>query len=415
MKRLFQEKAFTYILFIACFQIILSYAIVYEWKLGRLKADLSAYATRVAQDLTYREGKWDTTAYLSDPLTPHPSGSSGFVQPLYILSIDGFVIERSNPVTGYLDSSDTKHLLTFQRVATLDSITNERWRVQSKPIAMEGMPAGVVTAAYFNPDATSLSEIDQKIASDSSRLLGIITQGKNRELDVSAVDIRHVNYDISFEIVDRYNKVLINNGRTPSFIDRSYVIDEIHAPAYSIIRSPKTREAFLLHRRVLYANSQPVGLIVTGFRMNDVYDMLNAYLVVSLLTAVATLLPIVYLALTKLKKQIPVSVSKTAIKHISFNRSSGELKINETMLVLPYASNQYYLLDAIFAHPKKRWEHDELLEKLGEDTNDTANRTVYDTMLAVNRKAGIKLIEYKDKTYRFNPSFLIHLQSVKAR
>lgn len=33
---------------------------------------------RVEEGLSYRNGSWDTTRYISDPNTPHPSGSNGF-------------------------------------------------------------------------------------------------------------------------------------------------------------------------------------------------------------------------------------------------------------------------------------------------------------------------------------------------
>ena len=84
--------------------------------------------------------------------------------------------------------------------------------------------------------------------------------------------------------------------------------------------------------------------------------------------------------------------------------------INDTVVQVPYATNQYELADAVFSQPTKRWELDELLEKFG-DTEDFGNwRKVYDATLALNKRTGLKIVVYKDKTFRFNPELVSHLK-----
>jgi DNA-binding response OmpR family regulator len=80
--------------------------------------------------------------------------------------------------------------------------------------------------------------------------------------------------------------------------------------------------------------------------------------------------------------------------------------MNEQIIQIPYASNQYYIMTALFSNPKKRWEQDEILEKFGEVESEEGWRKVYDAHLAINRKVGFKLIDYRDKLFRINPEYL---------
>ena len=50
------------------------------------------------------------------------------------------------------------------------------------------------------------------------------------------------------------------------------------------------------------------------------------------------------------------------VKSIRFDHDKSHLIIDDQTLSISYASNQFYLLDALFSNPKKRWENDELLE-----------------------------------------------------
>jgi len=409
MKRRLGQKAFLYIFFIICFQTILSYTLVYELTVSKLKSDLAGYARRVEQDLNFNNGKWDLSHYLADPLTPHPTGSSGFIRPLYIASTEGFVIERSNPISGLLDASDMKHLLQFQTIQTLTTVTNEKWRVLSKPVILNNTTIGVITASYFSPDPNNLAQIDTKLFTTLENVNMLLKiDPRTGLIDPGAVDIRRINYDVSFEVVNRYNKTLINNGRTPSFIDTSYLIDEIGNKPYTVLADKRTGEPFLIHRLIMLSNNQPIGLIVTADSMKNVFSLLNTYLLISVLSTLGIIVPLGYITLKTFEREI-TGDKGPSIKSIDFDKKKSTLTIDATTIQIPYASNQYYILDALFSNSRKRWENDELLEKLGEEEMGNS-RVVYDAMIAVNKKANIKLIDYQDRTYKINPSYLKQLQ-----
>jgi hypothetical protein len=83
--------------------------------------------------------------------------------------------------------------------------------------------------------------------------------------------------------------------------------------------------------------------------------------------------------------------------------------VDDVAYPIAFATNQYYLCEALFAFPKKRWETDELLDRFGSDVENKNSRTLYDTVLALNRKFLWRLISYKDKTYQLNPELIDRL------
>src|SRR5581483_9497719 len=95
------------------FQIFLGYIFIREFILSQTKKQLNEFTHRVVSDLSYKNGTFDTSLYTADPKTPHPNGSSGFTSPLYIITTNGFVIERTHPINGFLDASDYKKSLSF--------------------------------------------------------------------------------------------------------------------------------------------------------------------------------------------------------------------------------------------------------------------------------------------------------------
>src|SRR6185503_16008359 len=74
--------------------------------------ELTESIQRIQEDIQYSNGKWDMHRYNADPDVPESS-------PLYIVSTDGFIVDRWKPVHGYLDISDIKHLLTYQTPQTI--------------------------------------------------------------------------------------------------------------------------------------------------------------------------------------------------------------------------------------------------------------------------------------------------------
>lgn len=111
-------------------------------------------------------------------------------------------------------------------------------------------------------------------------------------------------------------------------------------------------------------------------------------------------------------EKIKNEVKKSYFSQVCFDKEKSELKIDGKPTPIPYSSNQYYLCEALFGNPKKRWENDELLEKFGVNTdlsNAKIKRQPYDAMIAINKKIARlspDLIQYKNKTFQINPKYL---------
>src|SRR5438105_565827 len=112
-------KVFLSLAFLFVLQISLGHFLIKSFSIDDTKKSLDVLTARIQNDLKYKNKSWDTRMYAADPYTPHPTGSSGFTTPLYILATDGFVIERNQPINGYLDSSDFKHILSFKSPQTI--------------------------------------------------------------------------------------------------------------------------------------------------------------------------------------------------------------------------------------------------------------------------------------------------------
>ncbi len=391
------------------------------FSLQQTRSELNDFTKRVAQGLSYQNGKWDTTKYTSDPETPHPSGSSGFSTPLYIIAADGFVIERNAPIPGILDSSDFSHLMEFQQAQTISVVTNEQWRIMSRPLVHNGKTIGVIVGALYHPERFVPNVSDSKLLSTINYLEKAVPIN-NGVIDVSNVDVRGVDYDISFEIVSNFNKVLLNNGRMPTFIDKSYVYAELNANnTAKIVRDSQKNTSFMIAKQTIYdSENNPVGIIIAGKSIGFIYlvfmqalpyvlgfmllsTLISIYLVQNLIKGVIQQI-ITYYEKSKQEKHLPNT--------LDFDRKTGKLIIGNQTIDIPLDSNQYYFCKAIFSNVKKRWELDELLEQFGDDPSSDNWRKVYDTMTVLNKKTAqylpVKLIELKEKTYILNPD-LHHL------
>jgi len=379
-----------------------------------IKKSLYNISSRIKNDLRYiNNNQWDTDLYDSDPETPHPAGSSGYSKSLYVITSTGFVIERNKPIDGHLDSSDFKKLLSYQKPQTIENTVNKKWRVFSEPIKNGNEIEAVIFVSYYSFNPNSVEEID-KILKENSELLKNQIYFKNKKISIDRIDIRNIHYNVAFEIVDKYNIVLLNNGRVPTFIDPSYVIKEINSKQNEkVIRNTKNNESFLVYSKILYdAKNNPIAIIISGESLKQIDNILNLFILFSLIVNIFLIFPAmifsVKIAQKQLEKQFnekddPINIKP---KKISFLKKEGIILIDEKKIVLPYASNQYYLSMSLFSNPKKRWELDELLEKFGEDIIAQNWRKVYDAMLSINKKAGLKLIIHKDKTFLINPDLL---------
>lgn len=410
-------KLYLFILFLFILQIVLSYVFVYTISLTQIQSDLQLLASRIGKDLKYDGINWDTSLYNADPLTPYPNGSSGFSNPLYIITKDGFIIERSSPIRGYLDTSDYNHLIQFQKPQTINTVTKERWRVLSKPIIKDGTSLGIVVVSYYNPPDIETSVMDRNMQ-DNINIIMSQLQIVDSKISTTKLDIRNIHYEFSFEVVDIYNNVLINNGRVPTFIDKSYYAQELEKKQKRIISDNKTQEQFMIVTRIIRGKKQePIGLIVAGESVKSLFITLQNYIFFSLLVSCICIVPLLIYVVHIFRRDVVKLLSeKTTLKShrtittIVFDKKNSSISIDEQKYEIPYASNQYYICDAIFSSPTKNWEYDELLEKLGDfNSSEVNSRKVYDSVLAINKKCGIKIISYKNKIFTMNPYLLPYL------
>lgn len=362
---------------------------------------------RIKNDLQIKNGQWDTTLYNADPLTPHPSGSNGYAMPLYIITSSGFIIERNQPISGLLDSADFKHMNAFLSPQSLAIVTNDRWRVLSRAIkSADKEVIGLISVAYHNPNDSILDVIDLALQDNLEKINSSISI-KGGNIDVSRVDVRQIRYDISFEIINSYNKVLLHNGRTPTFIDPSYVEDELRNEDIRIVKDMKTANEFLVSKLAIKddrGNTQ--GVVLVGQSLKSVNEILKAYLISTFIFSSLIVIPFIMWISGKKPIKTKSYLNVAHPKSLSFNAKEGFIYADEKEISIPYATNQYNLCKALFTYPKKRWELDELLVKFGELPSSKNWRIVYDAAVLVNKRVGFKLVVYADKTYRLNSRFV---------
>ncbi len=385
-------------------QIICGYAFIYHVTTAQATAALQAIVNRIQNDHIYDNGVWNTALYNSDPGTPYYNAPSSY--PLYVLTSDGFIIERSKPVKGLLDSSDFKHLIAFQTPRTINTVTNEKWRVLSLPINADKVTIGVITVAFFNPEDALLSEVDKRL-NDSISQISSQLQTNNTKIDSTKLDIRDLRYDITFEVVDKYNKVVASHGRTPSFIDPSYVVDALQQPTTRIVKDAETHESFLvMSSKIQLGKNAPAGIIVAGQSLNSATALLNKFTIYSTIASLIALVPLVVISsyFVSMYKAHTNEVADEKVKSISFNKKDGVLNINDKKIELPPNSYQLTMCAALFSAPTKKWRQEQIFSRFGDPSGPKDIwRTVYDASLAINRKAGIKLVMYKDRMYFINP------------
>ncbi len=374
--------------------------------LVQIDRQLQQIGTRIQEDITFTNGQWDTSAYNADPLLPGTA-------PVYILANDGYVIERWKPIAGFLDASDFKHLSAFTTVQTIHTSTNQEWRVLSVPITYLGETLGVVTVSSYAPPTSNLAALDDELQKAAQLLLSTV-QKDTSKIWIKDLDERRIPFHISYQVVNKQNTIIAksNNSnsidRLPNFIDPSYVANQRVAPNRSLVMEQTTRELYVIHRLSLVdTTGVQRGVVVIGRTISPLVFIGSLYLVIMALLGVGLIL------FQKLKKIIQNQVQKKRQYDsftIHFDKQNASLLIGSHTVPLSYASNQYYLAEAICAKRQKRWEADELLEKFGEQHSVKARRTVYDAMLLLNKKVQPylhdKLIVVDGKTYRFNPKFL---------
>jgi len=398
-------------------QIVIGAAIIYGGGLAQTRGYIQTISDRAVDDITYKNGVWDTARYDSDPEIP------GNYR-MYIITKDGFVIDRWRPIAGYLDTSDFRQLMSYHSPSTVHTITGQDWRILSLPVVHAGNTVGVVTVGRLLsfPTEPGVILVDQELHDSATTLLKNLTVQDNTP-DASAINVRSIPFTISFQIVDQYNRILLKRDtansvdRLPNYIDPSYIADNLERQSIKIIQANGIGERYLVNSTPLKdPEGAPIGTIIVARTIDPFVDLMNNFIVIGTLTGalllIAGLIMLMRLgepASNNYDAQSPL-LQADEIHSINFLKDKCLIHINDQEIAVSYATNQYYMCRALFSRPTKKWETDELVEQFGIDHGIEAWRKLYDAMSSINKKCHVvmepNLILASNKTYRINPELL---------
>lgn len=412
----FSVKALVVFVVSFLFYLLINYFYIQLSSYNQIRTSLKDTVARVENDQIFKNNRWDTTGYVNDDQMPPSSG------PLYIITSDGFVIERYDQISGFLDTSKFEYASSFSTPQTITTPANELWRLYSKPITKDGVTVGTVFLGYYLPDPENTQSIDKQLLSGADYIVSNIKVDSNNQINIQNVDSRKIGVFLSFEIVDQFNKRLEGSGPPPAYIDRSYLSDFIKEKTESI-KDSKTGEPFQIYSKPITDSSGNVaGLIITASSLKQVNQILRNQLIFSILTgaitAVLTVLLLAYLLrheLAKMAEEIKTRMQKGLSlpgrnSGLVFDLDKSIIRFGDKELRIPYSSYQYDICKVLFSNPKKRWEWDEIVEKMGEEYVDLAPkqvwRKVYDAVRIINEKSsqvfGANVIVTETKTFRVN-------------
>lgn len=359
------------------------------------KSEVEAIITRMYEDIDYKNGKWNLFLLNSDPLLP--GGESH-----YIITSEGYVIDRWRPISGYLDTSNIDFILRFQTPETFTTPTQEQWRMLSAPISNNNEIVGAILVSKFIAEEDDMSIIDKRLQNDLDFVIKR-TKVNGEQIDLSELDIRETQYDVSIKVVDKYNTIITktNNSnsidRVPNFIDSSYVSKELKSNHTKIIFDQVTNEPYLIVISPFQSNNETVGIIVVGKSLSYLFSLIMLFLI-SILVLVILCCVIWFIFYKRIH---------TIMSHvINFDKEKGLLLIDNDRIEIPNNSHQYHIVSSLFDKPNEPLSAEEITSQFGE-TEGNIWRRVYDAMLIVNKKVepyiGHKLIIIRNKKFTINP------------
>lgn len=398
-------------LFAFILYLIANYFIIYFLSVSDIKAYLNRSVVNVASDFEYVGGKWNTERYLADISTPTEI-------PLYVYATDGFLMDRINVIHGLLDTSNFDYASSFKQPTTIISPAGETWRVVSHLIDRNGQNKGTILVAYFEPKGIPTKEIDVKLQ-ETALMLDSKIQLTGDSLDVSRVNQKEVDANISFEIVDTFNRSLMSIGGAPAFIDKSYVQDALSSHGFRKVYDRNTHTPYLVYSQPIVSNNVTVGVVVAGKGLDQLEKTLGYQLWFSLIAGFVAILlfviVVVYLYRHDISDVVQERVDNLAnpappeIHSMSFDRGKGNIVVNkDSYILIPADSHQFDICSLLFQSPTKNFDTLDLAEAIGDqDSSDNVARMVYDSVLSINDKVRrvlrVQLITRKNHQYRINP------------
>lgn len=400
-------------LFVVMFFLYLAanYFFIRILSLNDTKLELQKVSSQIISELEFINGNWNTNKYLSDITIP--SNLS-----IYIYSLDGFMIDRNNPINGFLDTSNFDYASTFKIPKTVSYIVNENWRLYSYSITRDDQIKGVILLAYFDPRETPETELD-KLLYSNAQLIDKNIEIHDDRLDVSGVHQNEVDPNISFEVIDQYNRVYITNGGPPAYIDKSYIQSVLTENEFITIADSLNREKFLVHIKPMRSQDNLVGVVVVGNGLGSLDNILKNQIILTIGAGILAVVIFTIGALFVYKRDLATIVQQkissaskptvVTVEKIRFDKSSSTIIVNRKILIeIPKDSYQSDICTLLFKHPANRLDNLDLSDAIGErDERKNIKRLVYDAVNAINEKVlkvtGQKLIVHQDTQYFIHP------------
>lgn len=299
---IFSSKAVVIIAISFLVYLIVNYLYLRQTAYNDIQGFLKNANNRIISDLVYANNKWDTSGYVNDDQTIQD-------KPLYIITSDGFIIDRIKPINGFLDTSDYKFSASFQTPQTVTSLVNEVWRLYSKSIIKDGNTLGTVIVGYYQPELAALQDIDKQLTNSADTILSQVKINGDK-IDVSGVDVKKINVKASIEIIDRFNHALISIGGIPAYIDRSYIVNET-TEKYKTISDSKTGEPFRIYAKPILDPSKGfIGVVVSGYSLKQTTADLKNQLIFLTISGVVVIVFILLLMTFVFQRQLAYFITK---------------------------------------------------------------------------------------------------------
>jgi hypothetical protein len=295
----------------------------------------------------------------------------------------------------------------------------------SKPITKNNIVAGAVIVGYYQPDPEATQNIDKQLVTAANQLVSEITVDNNNQINVLNIDSRGISVFLSYGIVDQFNRSLESSGPPPGYIDRvdGGILANYPNGKMELLKDSKTDETFQAYMKPIADSSGKVaGYIVAASSLKQINQILRYQLIFSAIAgctiAILTIFLLAYLLRHELAKmaeeirsRLQKGLSPSGVKSgLIFDPDKSIVRLGDKVLKVQYASLQYEICKVLFSNPKKRWELDEITDKMGEEYSDEAPRKVwrkiYDAVRGMNDKSrqdlGVNIIIPESGTFRVN-------------
>lgn len=391
--------------------LLANYFIIQSYSMNQVKRYLKATAISISEDFEYENGVWNTDKYLSDITTPTEI-------PYYIFSLDGFLIDRMNFVGGFLDTSNFVYASSFSIPQTIISPIGEHWRVLSYSIKRNGQEKGVIILGFLEPVGRLEKELDHLLLANAKRIDSkIIVSGD--VFDVTHIIDNEIDHNVSFEVIDTFNRSHKSIGGPPAYIDKSYIRDILIKNDFWIISDIKTHKKYMFYSNPIRDNGETVGITIVGKDLDQFTQILYIQLLLSFVVGLFCVFVFALFALFVYRHDIRVIIEERlvvltkskiiVIERIVFDAVRHAIIINGNCIIdIPSDSYQHDICTLLFKNPNKHFDTLDLSDAMGElDEQKNVKRLVYDAVEAVNvkvkRLTGVKLISHLDKKYFINP------------